>query len=82
MDRKRHSRATSGLILFWLLVLSADAYAYLDPGTGSLLYQTMLAALLGAGFVFRRVWMWIGKALLGLIHQRPRGGSKDAPGAP
>ncbi|OFW16791.1 MAG: hypothetical protein A3F70_14365 [Acidobacteria bacterium RIFCSPLOWO2_12_FULL_67_14] len=31
------------------------ASAYVDPGTGSLLYQTALTVVLGLGLVFRRV---------------------------
>lgn len=31
------------------------ALAYVDPGTGSLLYQTALTIVLGLGLVFRRV---------------------------
>jgi len=31
------------------------AFAYVDPGTGSLLYQTALTIVLGLGLVFRRV---------------------------
>jgi hypothetical protein len=30
------------------------AYAYIDPGTGSLIYQTALTVLLGVAFVLRR----------------------------
>jgi len=29
--------------------------AYIDPGSGSLIYQTLLTILLGLGFVLRRV---------------------------
>lgn len=28
--------------------------AYIDPGSGSLIYQTILTILLGLGFAFRR----------------------------
>lgn len=31
------------------------AFAYVDPGTGSLLFQTALTIVLGLGLVFRRV---------------------------
>jgi hypothetical protein len=38
-----------------LLLLGArPAYAYIDPGTGSLVYQTALTLLLGLGFLLRR----------------------------
>ena len=31
-----------------------SAYAYIDPGTGSLVYQTALSLLLGVGLVLRQ----------------------------
>lgn len=39
-----------------LMVLLAErpAFAYIDPGTGSLIYQTALTVLLGLGFMLRR----------------------------
>jgi hypothetical protein len=37
-----------------LLIAEQPAYAYIDPGTGSLIYQTALTVLLGVGFVLRR----------------------------
>jgi hypothetical protein len=47
------------LILFLAAVLfvigERHAFAYVDPGTGSLLYQTALTIVLGLGLVFRRV---------------------------
>ena len=46
-----------------LLVLIAErpAYAYIDPGTGSLIYQTALTVLLGLGFMMRRSRESIGR---------------------
>jgi hypothetical protein len=46
-----------------LLVLVAErpAYAYIDPGTGSLIYQTALTVLLGLGFMVRRSRESIGR---------------------
>lgn len=40
--------------LLLLLIAERPAYAYIDPGTGSLIYQTALTVLLGLGFVLRR----------------------------
>ena len=37
-----------------LLIGERPAYAYVDPGTGSLIYQTALSILLGLGFALRR----------------------------
>ncbi|MCP4705541.1 MAG: hypothetical protein GY865_13155 [candidate division Zixibacteria bacterium] len=33
-----------------------NAYAYLDPGTGSYLFQMLLAALLGGLFALKIFW--------------------------
>jgi len=37
----------------WLLS-ERPAYAYIDPGTGSMIYQAALTALLGLGLVLRQ----------------------------
>ncbi|MBI4885584.1 MAG: hypothetical protein HY824_00685 [Acidobacteria bacterium] len=43
------------LVVAALLLGEHPAFAYVDPGTGSLLYQTALTVLLGLGLVLRRV---------------------------
>lgn len=40
-----------GLVFGW----ERPVHAYIDPGSGSLIYQAILAAVLGVGFTFRRV---------------------------
>ena len=42
-------------ILFCLL-LPSNAYAYLDPGTGSYIFQLIVAALIGALFTVKLYW--------------------------
>ena len=37
------------------LLAERSAYAYIDPGTGSLLYQAALTMLLGLGLAVRRI---------------------------
>jgi hypothetical protein len=44
--------ATAAAVL--LLVAERPAWAYIDPGTGSLIYQTALTVLLGLAFALRR----------------------------
>jgi len=44
--------ATAGL----LLVLVPPVHAYLDPGTGSYVFQMVVAALVSAGFLARAYW--------------------------
>lgn len=36
--------------------LSPDAYAYLDPGSGSYLFQLLLSGLLAGMFMFKSFW--------------------------
>lgn len=42
-------------LLAWSL-LPQDAHAYLDPGTGSYIFQVIVAALLGALFMLKVFW--------------------------
>ncbi len=41
-----------------LLLMPASAFAYIDPGTGSILWQMLLGLLVGAGFYFRQIAGW------------------------
>ncbi len=42
-----------------LLVAARDAHAYIDPGSGALILQLLLAAFFGAIFFVRRIKLWI-----------------------
>jgi hypothetical protein len=44
------------LILIWTALFPTEAFAYLDPGTGSLIVQSLIAALAAAGFALRLYW--------------------------
>ena len=44
------------LTLGLVLTAPADAYAYVDPGTGSYLFQLAAAGLLAGMFTIRRYW--------------------------
>ncbi|MBT5483622.1 MAG: hypothetical protein HOH14_05590 [Gammaproteobacteria bacterium] len=47
----------SSLLSFILLVsLATPAYAYLDPGTGSLILQGLIAGLAMISFTFKMWW--------------------------
>ena len=41
--------------LFACVVFAAPAHAYLDPASGSMILQVLLAALAGAMLFFRRI---------------------------
>lgn len=38
------------------LLFPRDAFAYLDPGSGSLIFQTIVATLAGAAYAVRLYW--------------------------
>lgn len=44
------------LMLALLFTLSQDAFAYLDPGTGSYVFQALFAIFLSAIFTFKMYW--------------------------
>lgn len=56
------------LTLFSILDLT-KTFAYLDPGSGSMLLQLVLAALLGTGVLIRSQWKKI-KTLFSRKHSK------------
>lgn len=40
-------------------ILFHDAYAYIDPGSGSFLFQGLIGILVGAGITLKLYWMKI-----------------------
>jgi hypothetical protein len=38
------------------IMMSSEAHAYVDPGTGSYLLQILIAGLLGAAFALKIYW--------------------------
>ncbi|MBA30899.1 MAG: hypothetical protein CL905_03495 [Dehalococcoidia bacterium] len=45
----------SGIILFSGIVMN-NAYAYIDPGTSSMLLQVIVGALVGVGITIKVYW--------------------------
>ncbi|MFO0992285.1 MAG: hypothetical protein U1E67_10185 [Hyphomicrobiales bacterium] len=39
-----------------LMFIETDAYAYLDPGTGSIILQALIAGVAGSLFVVKAYW--------------------------
>jgi hypothetical protein len=68
MQRKR-------VILSWLAVqlaiFSTAAHAYLDPGTGSILVQSLLAGIAGAAAVISLYWQRIKAFFSNMRKQSP-----------
>ena len=51
------------LIYLFLYFASFLTCAYLDPGSGSIILQLLLAAIMGLGFVLRTQWNKIKRLL-------------------
>ncbi len=51
------------IVLLLLMLISAPAFAYIDPGTGSFLVQGIIAAVIGIGVTGKLYWSKI-KAML------------------
>jgi hypothetical protein len=63
MTRHSTSRLSIGtgraaLCLIALAMVPVTASAYIDPGTGSLLFQSLLGVLFGVGVGFRKLKDW------------------------
>lgn len=65
------SKYCLALLIFFFL--AKPAHAYIDPGTGSLILQMLIAGLLGASFAVKIHWRKIRAFLINLT----RGGKKD-----
>ena len=46
------------LIALAMFATEREARAYTDPGTGALIWQMMVAGIVGVGFYFRRITGW------------------------
>ncbi len=42
-------------IFFLSISFSSNAYAYLDPGTGGLIIQALIASIIGIGIFFQNI---------------------------
>jgi hypothetical protein len=54
--RSRAAPATWAALLTAAMFYTAPAFAYLDPGTGSLLLQGLIGAIAFAAFTIRLYW--------------------------
>ena len=62
------------LVVSLYLAFPPFAYAYLDPGTGSYVFQLLIAGLVGLGFLIKVYWS---KIKLFLTHLFSKGGAGD-----
>ena len=53
----------------YLLVTARPACAYLDPGTGSMILQFLVAGFLGGLFMIKSFWRQICSFTKGILHR-------------
>jgi len=64
------SRFSLVLGVFLAAAVPADAHAYLDPGTGSVILQVVAAGVLGAIFTFKNYLRAAKSYILGLLGRK------------
>lgn len=57
------------ILLLWSI---QDAYAYIDPGTGSYIIQMMIGGLLGAAFALKIYWKKVKAYFSNLISKQAK----------
>lgn len=58
-----------------LLVFSNETLAYIDPGTGSLIVQIIVAAFLGVSFFVKVYWKKLKQFFSGIFSKKNTGSS-------
>ncbi len=66
-----NSRNVRILVLFAVILFAQNAYAYLDPGSGSFIMQAIVTAFIGASLALKVFWQRI-KALVARLFSRSR----------
>ena len=79
--KKEHFIWAVGLMVVWALSAPGRAWAYLDPGTGSYLFQILIAALVGGLFAVKLFWGKIAAFFSGLFGKKPTTDSEAAENA-
>lgn len=64
------------LAAFFGLTLSLPAYAYVDPGSGALIWQLVMAFAFGALFYVKSAVRWLKKTLPGKERKKQNPGPK------
>lgn len=64
-------------LIVTILLMPLDAYAYIDPGTGSMLLQAIIAIVAGALVIIKTYWQHIKKLFTKGKHVLPRNDRTD-----
>jgi hypothetical protein len=71
-----HKFSVLVFLLFFAILSPSPAHAYLDPGTGSLVFQIVIGFVLGGLFTFRTYFSKI-KALIVKIVEKMKNGKSN-----
>lgn len=63
---------TLAVLALFYLIFTQQAYAYLDPGTGSYIFQLAIAVLIGGSFAIKLYWRKIKTFIGNLLSKRQR----------
>jgi hypothetical protein len=71
LQLKPRMRSPGSLLVLFVLALVAvpPAHAYLDPGTGSMIIQVLIAVFVGAAFAVKVFWKRIVAFLRRVFHK-------------
>jgi hypothetical protein len=61
------------LLSLILCLLVGDAYAYIDPGTGSYIFQLAIAGILAAAYILKVYWIKVIDLFKSLFLKAPKG---------
>ncbi len=80
LSSERHSSSIflSIFVVLYILSLPSKAYAYFDPGTGSMILQGLIAGLMGLLFTIKTYWTRIKNFLFrSKIDERKKAGRDE-----
>jgi hypothetical protein len=66
----RHALRMTGLVLAVAMLFPGRVYGYIDPGTGSYIFQIVIAAFVAVSFAVKVYWNKIKKFVSGLFSRK------------
>jgi len=66
------------LFVLYFAMAAMPAHAYIDPGSGSFIFQVVVGGLLGAAFAIKTFW----RRILGFFSRKPREAPQEVPRVP
>ena len=76
-ERRSSSISLSIFVVLSILCIPSKAYAYIDPGTGSMILQGLIAGLMGVLFTIKIYWTRIKNFLFRLKIDQKKNPDRD-----